>query len=120
MTFQEHVEQLIADVLQRIPSDMPDYGDFIPILAFFDNPDPTTRKDVGKYGLRIYKMAPEIVPDMRKRYIEASAYDPTGAYKATMIVGSGSKDEVSEIIASKDFPVELNKTFGELLELMED
>lgn len=114
VTFQNQLDEALAKLLNRAITELPDFGDFLPIREIFPNLDAETQKYVSSYGLQIYKMPANVVPDPKKRYIEAKAYMP-GGYAASMVVGSGPKDEILELLSSKDFALKLNKNFGELL-----
>ena len=99
---------------------MPNKGVFSVIFELFCNPDDGTSDVVGKYGLHVFKMQSDIVPDPTKRYVQASAYIPSAAYKATLIVGSGTKAEILELMKEPSFAEKLNCTFGELLDMLQD
>lgn len=118
ITFDEQVEEIIKNIVARAEREVPEYGDFAPVREFMPNLDPGTTA-VGKYGLSVYKMPKDVVPDPKKRYIEASAYVPTGDYKATLVLGSGDKKEVIEKIKSPEFPEKLNNAYAKLLDLLE-
>lgn len=120
MTFQEKVDYLIALIISHMHADIPACGDFIPVIEFFNNPDSSTCNIVGKYGLRVYKMPEEIVADPAIRYVEASAYDPTGTYKATVVVAHGTNKEIIAQMSAPEFRINLNKDFGLLLDQMTD
>ena len=119
-TFQDLVDALIEKILPRIEQEVPDYGAFNPVLELFDNLDEDMQHVVGKYGLKVYKMPPDIVADPAKRYVEAVAYEPGGNYKATLVVGSGNKADIIALLKSEGFPERLNCAYGELLEMLED
>ena len=120
MTFQDQVNMLITRVLNRIDEGLPLYGDFIPIIEFFENMDEESQDIVGKYGLKLYKMPQSIDQDPKKRYLEAAAYTPNGSYKADMIVGVGYNNDIVRLLNSEDFPTKLNKIYGELLDCLGD
>lgn len=120
MTFQEEVDKLTELIICHIRTDIPDRGEFLPVIEIFDNPDALTRSVVGKYGLRIYKMPEEIVADPAVRYVEAAAYDPTGSYKATVVVAHGTNKEIITQMSAPEFRINLNKDFGLLLNQMTD
>lgn len=99
---------------------MPEKGKFSDIFELFLNPDKRTADEVWKYGLHIFKMDEDIVPDPTKRFVQASAYIPSASYKATLMCGSGTKAEIIALMKDPAFPEKLNETFGELLEMLED
>lgn len=117
MNFHSCCVYILRRMAERIEADVPDSGDFPPVLELF--PALGDKHIVGKYGLRTYKMPSDIVADPRKRYVEACAYVPSGAYKADMVFVSGTKEEILEILRDHDAPVRLNFLYGELLQLLE-
>ena len=119
-TFQEYVDELIRRATERVEREVPETGRFSDIFELFDNPDEGSSDVVGKYGLHIYKMQADIVPDPAMRYMEACAYIPSAAYKATLMCGSGTKQEILAIMQEPAFAEELNDTFAKLLEMLED
>ena len=119
---EKTMEELIVETLKKLSDQeqyIPEYGDFAPVMEFFDNPDKNTQKFVGKYGLKIYKMPKDVVPDPKKRYIEAAAYVPSGTYKSDMTVGSGNKEEVLKILKDPEFVKKLKTVYEELGEIFE-
>lgn len=119
-SFQDYVEDVVWRVVDRVETEVPDVGNFDPVFEFFTNPSLKTKDDVGKYGLRVYKMRKDIVPDPSKRYVEAAAYDPSGSYKADMVVASGTKSEVLETMRKDEFLEKLFHAYSNLTELLHD
>ena len=119
-SFQDYVNELVRRTMKRIEEEMPDKGSFSDIFELFCNPDDGTSDVVGKYGLHVFKMQSDIVPDPTKRYVQACPYIPSAAYKATLIVGSGTKAEILELMKEPSFAEKLNYTFGELLDMLQD
>ena len=119
-SFQDYVDELVRRTMKRIEEEVPDEGAFSDIFELFCNPDDGTSDVVGKYGLHVFKMQSDIVPDPTKRYVQACAYIPSAAYKATLIVGSGTKAEILELMKEPSFAEKLNCTFGELLDMLQD
>ena len=119
IVMRERVSELVKTMVQQTLMHVPDYGDFAPIMGFFLNPDPTTEKFVGKYGLRVFKMPKDVDPDPRIRYLEAAAYVPSGTYKSDQCVASGTKDEIIAAMQDKDFVEKLCRIFPELESLFE-
>lgn len=116
-SFRDYVDDIILRIVERIENEVPITGDFTPVLEFFTNPSSDTREYVGRYGLRIYKMAKDIVPDPSKRYVEAAAYVPSGLYKADYVIASGTKDEILSEIKTDEFAVKLCSYYDELKDL---
>ena len=119
-SFQECVDELVRRTIERIEKEMPDEGSFADIFELFCNPDAGTSDIVGKYGLHVFKMPSDIVPDPKKRYVQACAYIPSGEYKATLMAGSGTKAEILALMNDPAFANKLNYTFGELLDMLQD
>ena len=60
---KEEINNIIKLMIQQVVDHVPEYGDFTPVMEFFVNPDVRTQEFVGKYGLKVYKMPKDIVPD---------------------------------------------------------
>ena len=118
ITFQEQLDEMVEKVTDRVDRYMPDYGEFSPIMEFTPNKDNTL--NVGKYGLKVYKMPKDVVEDPKRRYIEAAAYMPAGDYKADMILGAGEKTEILKILKDPEFKQRLNEAYGELIYTLEN
>ena len=119
-SFQECVDELVRRTIERIKEEMPDEGSFADIFELFCNPDSDTSDIVGKYGLHVFKMRSDVEPDPKKRYVQACAYIPSAAYKATLMAGSGTKVEILTLMNEPSYAEKLNYTFGELLEMLQD
>ena len=119
-SFQDYVDELVRRTMKRIEEEMPDEGGFSDIFEFFSNPDDGTSDVVGKYGLHVFKMRADIVPDSKRRYVQACAYIPSGEYKATLMAGSGTKAEILALMKEQSYANKLNYTFGELLDMLQD
>ncbi len=119
-SFQECVDELVRRTVVRIKEEMSDKGSFSDIFELFCNPDDGTSDVVGKYGLHVFKMQSDIVADPAMRYVQACAYIPSGACKATLMAGSGRKAEILELMKEPSFAEKLNYTFGELLDMLQD
>jgi hypothetical protein len=119
-SLQECVDELVRRTIRRVEQDMPEKGKFSDIFELFLNPDKRTADEVWKYGLHIFKMDEDIVPDPTKRFVQASAYILSASYKATLMCGSGTKTEIIAMLSAPSFPEELIETFAELLETLRD
>ena len=119
-SLQECVDELVRRTIRRIEEDMPEKGKFSDIFELFLNPDKRTADEVWKYGLHIFKMDEDIVPDPTKRFVQASAYIPSASYKATLMCGSGTKKEIIAMLSTPSFSEKLIETFAELLETLRD
>ncbi len=119
-SLQECVDELVRRTIKRVEQDMPEKGKFSDIFELFLNPDKRTADEVWKYGLHIFKMDEDIVPDPTKRFVQASAYIPSASYKATLMCGSGTKAEIIAMLSAPSFSEKLIETFAELLETLRD
>jgi len=119
-SFQDYVDELVRRTMKRIEEEMPDEGGFSDIFELFCNPDDGTSDVVGKYGLHVFKMRADIVPDPKRRYVQACAYIPSSEYKATLMAGSGTKAEILTLMKEQSYANKLNYTFGELLDMLKD
>ena len=119
-SFQDYVDELVRRTMKRIEEEVPDEGAFSDIFELFCNPDDKTSDVVGKYGLHVFKIQSDIVPDPKKRFVQACAYIPSGAYKATLMAGSGTKAEILAFMKEQSYANKLNYTFGELLDMLQD
>lgn len=119
-SIEDYIEQLIAKIVRRTETDVPDYGDFMPVSETFVNPYVCDRRIVGRYGLEIIKMPYDVEPEPKKRFLRANAYEPSGQYKSGMIVKSGTKDEILETLLSETFPTELFIIFDNLRDSLRD
>ena len=119
-SFQDYVDELVRRTMKRIEEEMPDEGGFSDIFELFCNPDDSTSDVVGKYGLHVFKMRSDIVPDPKMRYVQACAYIPSGEYKATLMAGSGTKAEILALMKEQSYADKLNYTFGDLLDMLQD
>ena len=118
--FEDQVDELLERVLARIEREVPEEGDFNPVLELFNNLDEESQYYVGKYGMKVYSMGKSVDADQRKRYVEAAAYIPSGDYKADIVVCSGSKEDIVKKLQDPDFNRFLCRTYGELLEMIEE
>ena len=119
-SFQECVDELVRRTIIRIEEEVSDKGSFSDIFELFDNPNADTTDVVGKFGLHVYKMPSDIVADPAMRYVQACAYIPSGAYKATLMAGSGRKAEILELMKEQSFADKLSRTFDELTDMLRD
>ena len=119
-SFQDYVEALVAKVAQRTADEIPESGDFFPVLEVFRNPDKSTQRYVGTYGLQVFKMRYDVESDPIKRFVEAAAFEPSGEYKSSFLVASGTKEEVLATLRSEDFIQGLLRSYGQLADALRD
>lgn len=113
-SFQDYVDQMIQRLLERAETEVPEYGDFAPVREMFRNPSMKISEWVSSYGICILKLARDVEPNPKMRYVEACAYDGSGEYKASKFVASGTKSEVLEKLRDQAFLKELNYHYGDL------
>lgn len=118
-TFDDYLKALTQRLVARVWDEVPEAGVFTDVFEFFTNPDEASRNAVERYGLRVFKMPEDIVPDATKRYIEAAAYFPGSEYKVTMVVCHGNKQELLEMMGQQDFIDRLNDSYAQLLDIAE-
>ena len=114
----DDIDTLVERVLSRVEHEMPQSGYFAPVYENFYNNDEATKHIAGMFRLKVYKMPADIVPDPKKRYIEASVFDSGGCYKAEMLVGSGKKEEIMAIMKAEKFRMKLYDTYIKLLDML--
>ena len=118
-TFDEYLETQIRRLITAVENQVPESGPFIDVFDFFANPDKGSLDVVSRYGIRIFKMSDDIVPAPTKRYIEAAVYLSGSNYKATMIVCSGTKQDLLDSLNNPNFIDTLNNAYAKLLDLAE-
>ena len=118
--FKEQVEQTLVKLLMRAEREVPDYGDFIPVHEMFPNLDTKSQNIVGMYGLTILKLPQNVRSDPKRRYIEACAYEPTGAYKAKMLVFGGCNDEILSALRDRGLVDKLCDIYATLADCLRD
>ena len=119
-SYKEQVMQTVEKVIERIEREVPERGDFGRVMEFFPNLDPLSADEVKMYGLAVFKMPDDVQPDSKQRYIEASAYEPSGSFKASLIVGSGHKDVILARLRDPEFIDKLEYTYADLIEMLRD
>ena len=114
----DDIDKLAERVLSRIEHEIPQSGYFAPVYDEFSNNDESTKHIAGRFRLKVYKMPADIVPDPERRYIEASVFDSVGCYKTEMLVGSGNKDGIVDVMKSEKFRLKLYDTYIKLLDML--
>lgn len=114
---KKEIKKIVEIMVQQTRDHVPESGDFAPIFEVFSNPDPALDEYVGKFGLKVYKMQKSIVPDPRKRYVEAAAYVPSGMYKSDCTVASGTKEEIIAIMQTEAFVEKLYESYNYLADI---
>lgn len=114
----DDIDTLVERVLSRIEHEIPQSGYFAPVYDEFSNNDESTKHIAGRFRLKVYKMPADIVPDPERRYIEASVFDSVGCYKTEMLVGSGNKDGIVDVMKSEKFRLKLYDTYIKLLDML--
>ena len=113
--YEDEINKLIEKVANRAEREVPEYGYFAPVYEEFKNKD--SQLDIEKYRLKVLKMPKADVPDETKRYIEAAVFVPGSDYKADMLIGSGKKAEIIELLRSEKFPERLKSVYQRLVDL---
>jgi hypothetical protein len=119
-TFDQYLEEQIKRLKVSIDREVPESGPFKDVFDLFTNPDEGSRDAVSSYGIRIYKMRDDIVADPAMRFMEAIVYFPGSYYKASVVVGSGTNQELRTLINEPAFIDTLNNAYAQLLEIAEE
>ena len=119
-TFRDYTEQLILRIAKRAESEVPENGDFVPVLEMFVNPSVEDKHIVGQYGLEIFKMPNDVEPDPAKRFLRANAYEPSAQYKAGMVITSGTKAEILDWLRTEDIGEAVGYFWGDLKDSLKD
>lgn len=111
-TMEQQVKKIINDVLVRAEREVPPYGDFAPVYEEFKNTNPAY--DATHFMLKIVKPPKSIEGHETIRNIELTAYKIPSPYKASVVVGTGTKDEVMKKLQSSEFFTEIEESFKNL------
>ena len=101
-TFDQYLEEQIKRLKVSIDREVPESGPFKDVFDLFTNPDEGSRDAVSSYGIRIYKMRDDIVAE------------------ASVVVGSGTNQELRTLINEPAFIDTLNNAYAQLLEIAEE
>ena len=117
-TYTDSFYNMLKELITRAEREVPEYGDFAPVYESFKNNN--SKLDVDRYQLRIFKMPKDLVPDETKRYLEAEVFTKAGTYSATMILGSGSKEDILKQLKTEEFTDKLNNTYAKLVDMIQN
>lgn len=118
--FREQVDRMLEKLIIRAEKEVPEYGDFATVTELIPNLDSGSSHIVGMYGLTILKLPENVRPDPKQRYVEACAYEPTGSFKAKMLVAGGHKEIILSKLRDRKFVDDLYYTYGELVDCLKD
>lgn len=118
--FREQVDRMLEKLIIRAEEEVPEYGGFAPVTELFPNLHSGSSHIVGMYGMTILKFPENVDPDPKQRYVEACAYEPTGSYKAKMLVAGGHKEIILSKLKDRKFVDDLYYTYGELVDCLKD
>lgn len=110
------LDKMLDKLLSRIEREVPEYGNFAPVYEFIKNND--SKHLIDRFQLNVFKMPKHIVEDEKRRYIEAAVYSKAGDYKATLLLGSGNKEEIIKQLKSDEFLKKLDKTYLQLTDMI--
>ena len=115
-SYSESFFAMLEKLIKRADLEVPEYGDFAPVYENFANINPDL--NIGKYQLKVFKMPKASEEDETKRFIMAEVFAPAGDYKADLLIGSGTKDEIMKQLQNPEFVDTLNNAYIELVEFM--
>lgn len=110
--------KMLKDITERAEREVPEYGDFAPVYENFKNINP--KLDVDRYQLKIYKMPKAQVSDETERFLEAEVYTKAGTYRASLLLGSGKKEDILKQLKSEEFTEKLNNAYIKLVDLIQN
>ncbi len=113
---QQNIQNLVENLSARAEREVPEYGDFAPVVEEIKNPDKNL--SATHFAVKIYK--PTTMDDEKYRCVEAIAYAVPKPYKAEMPLVGGYKDEILNKINSDEFAEKLNSVFAKLSKDLED
>ena len=109
---EQHVKKMVNDVLVRAEREVPPYGDFAPVFEEFKNSNPAL--DATHFMLKIVKPPKTIEGHETIRNIELTAYKVPTPYKSSVIVETGSKDDIMQKLKNPEFFKEVEEQFTNL------
>lgn len=117
-SYTDSFYKMLQKLIERAEREVPEYGDFAPVYENFKNTNPNL--NVDRYQLRIFKKPKSEVADETKRYIEAEVYTKAGTYKATVLLGTGKKEDIIKQLRSEGFVDELNNSYIQLVDMIQN
>ena len=109
---------MLNKLISRAEREVAEYGSFAPVFEEFKNTNP--KLNIDRYQLKILKMPKEDVADETKRFIEATVFAPAGDYKANLLIGSGTKEEILKQLKSEEFVDKLNNAYIKLVDVIQN
>ena len=117
-TMEQHIKKIVNDVLVRAEREVPPYGDFAPVYEEFKNTN--SAYDATHFMLKIVKPPKNIEGHETLRNIELTAYKIPSPYKASVIIKSGSKDDIMEQLKNPEILKEVEDSFKNLSQDLSD
>ena len=111
-TMEQHIKKIVNDVLSRAEREVPPYGEFAPVFEEFKNTN--SALDATHFMLKIVKPPKNIEGHETLRNIELTAYKVPTPYKASVIIKSGTKDDIIEKLKTPEFHKEIEESFKTL------
>lgn len=111
-TFLQQTKEILSALLRRAQEEMPESGDFPPIIEQFTNSDPQFYcSDV----CMVIKNPPSSIdPDETKRYLGLIVKTPSGISNCSCYLASGNKAELLRYLANELFVDELQQKIPEM------
>ena len=106
----------IARLREKVPTQVPDEGNFKTVYEEFENPDTT----INLTHLKL-KVTPVKVKGCEQvRYLELAAYNFPNPYMAERVIKCGSKQEILDVLYSDELLSDILRRIPKLEEDLED
>lgn len=115
MTLEDKIIDMIKKVSNRSEREVPEYGDFKPVVESINVNNPKYYAD--KFTLKVFKMPQIDEPDPKERYIQVSL-NANKNEDVDMLVKAGYKDEIINELKSKEFVNKMFKYFRQLEDVL--
>ena len=97
---EEHIKNMVENLLKRAEREVPEYGDFKVVFEEFKNPDKTLC--VSDFLLKIVKAPKNLAGHEKLRNLELVAYKLPSPYMAECLLATGSKEDILKQLQSND------------------
>lgn len=114
----EEITELRDTIRCRCEREMPEYGDFAPIVESFDNKDKSIH--AGNIQLKCAKAPNNIENHHKKRYVQVILHDPNNVNYAESILVTGDKYDVMAEISRDKFIENLKLKITELSDILKN
>ena len=94
------IAQMQMNLQKRLPLEVPEHGDFAPVVEKFVSKDPTMNISSVKI---VCKKSDKEAPKQKLRTLEISIESKTGADVYKCVIADGDKKSITDIVKEKDF-----------------